>query len=260
MESTTDQRRVRMVVAYDGSGFHGFAANPGVTTVMGSLTEAVERVVRHRVALVGAGRTDAGVHAWGQVVSGDLDAATDLETLARRVNRQCGPAIAIRSIEWAPQDFHARFSATARTYRYQIWNDPAPNPLLATQMWHLSEPLAMHAMAAAADPLLGEHDFSSFCRRPDESASLVRRLLSIRWVDESPLLWCELRATAFCHQMVRSLVGLMVEVGRGRATPADVGFILRARDRARAPAIAPPQGLILWEVSYEGQRWDAVPP
>lgn len=258
MEPTTAQRRVRMVVAYDGSGFHGFAANPGVTTVMGELTAAVERVVRHRVALVGAGRTDAGVHAWGQVVSGDLDASVDLEALARRVNRQCGPRISVRSIDWAPDDFHARFSATARTYRYQIWNDPAPNPLLATQVWHLAEPLAVHAMVAAADPLIGEHDFSSFCRRPDAEASLVRRLLSIRWVDESPLLWCELRATAFCHQMVRSLVGLMVEVGRSRATPADVGEILRARDRSRAPAIAPPEGLMLWEVSYEGQRWDAA--
>jgi len=259
MESGRPQRRMRMLVAYDGAPFHGFAANPGVATVMGTLTEAVERIVRHRVDLVGAGRTDAGVHAWGQVISGDLDVDCDLGDLQRRINRLCGPHISVRGIEWAAPDFHARFAATARVYRYQIWNDPAPNPLMANQVWHITDPLRLSAMDAAGDPLIGEHDFSSFCRRPDPSASLVRRLLSIRWFDESPLLWCEIRGTAFCHQMVRSLVAVMVEAGRGRATPADVRSILIARDRQRLPAVAPAHGLILWEVSYEGRRWDAPP-
>jgi tRNA pseudouridine38-40 synthase len=256
-----------MVVAYDGGGFRGFAPNVGVRTVLGTLDEAIAKVVRSPIQLAGAGRTDAGVHAWGQVVSGELPADIDLGDLQRRLNRLCGPQISVRSIEWAPEGFHARFSATSRTYRYHIWNDPAPNPLLAGQSWQIDRPLALWAMKASSDVLIGEHDFSSFCRRPDpiidpdtgeeRPVSLIRRLLSIDWiVVEGPLLRCELTASSFCHQMVRSLVGTMVEIGLGRRSPAEMGLILRSRDRSTIPTVAPPQGLVLWSVSYEGQRWD----
>lgn len=253
---------VRMTVAYDGSGFRGFAENPGVDTVLGSLRRAVELIARQPIDLVGAGRTDAGVHAWGQVVSGSIPADIDLVDLQRRVNKLCGPHLAIREISLAPDGFHARFSATSRTYRYHIWNDPAPHPLLAGQSWHIGRPLRMWAMQAAGDPLIGEHDFSSFCRRPDgdrsAEVSLVRRMMSITWtVVEGPLLRCEITASSFCHQMVRSLVGTMVDVGLGRRTPAEMGAILRARHRSAAPTVAPPHGLVLWSVGYEGQRWDA---
>lgn len=253
---------VRMTVAYDGSSFHGFAENPGVETVQGALRTAVERVVRQPIALYGAGRTDAGVHAWGQVVSATIPAGVDLDDLARRVNKLCGPRLAVREISVAPEGFHARFSATSRTYRYHVWNDPAPHPLMAGQSWHIARPLRLWAMQAAGDPLIGEHDFTSFCRRPDGDrageVSLVRRLRSISWsAVDAPLLRCEITATAFCHQMVRSLVGTMVEVGLGRRTPAEVGAILRARDRSAAPTVAPPHGLVLWAVGYDGERWDA---
>ncbi len=257
------RRRVRLLLAYEGTGFHGFAANPGVRTVMGDLTAAVSMIVRTPVALTGAGRTDAGVHAWGQVVSGDLPADTDLAGLARRVNKLCGPDLSIRSAEWADDGFDARFSATWRQYRYHVWNDPAPHPLAARTSWHVPRPLALWAMQAAGDPLVGEHDFATFCRRPDAlpdgtAPSLVRRVLDMRWerLEDGPMLRFEIRATAFCHQMVRSIVGTLVDVGLGTHRPADVTAMLRARDRSAAGKVAPPQGLVLWQVGYDGTRWD----
>lgn len=257
-------RRASFVVAYDGTEFRGFAPNHGVRTVLGELTEAVERVVRRPVELVGAGRTDAGVHGWGQVVSGDLPDATDLDGLVRRLNKLCGPDIAVRSAAWVHRDFDARFSATWRQYRYHIWNDPAPNPLMARTAWHVHQPLDLVLMQAAVSPLIGEHDFTSFCRMPkmpdgQPPASMVRILHAIDWerIDGSPLLRMHIKASAFCHQMVRSICGTLVDVGLRKFTPADVNGILRAKDRSVAGQVAPPHGLVLWEVGYDGRRWDA---
>jgi tRNA pseudouridine38-40 synthase len=251
-------RRVRLVVAYDGAPFHGFAPNTGVRTVIGDLAVAVETVVRHPVKLTGAGRTDAGVHAWGQVVSGDLPAGTDLGDLVRRLNKLCAPAIAVRDADWVDDGFDARFSARWRQYRYEVWNAPVPNPLLAGRAWFVPQPLSLWAMQAACDPLIGEHDFTSFCRRPkvdpdEPEPSMVRRVLAARWSADDwngALLRFEIRANAFCHQMVRSIVGTLVDVGLGKASPGDVRGILVARDREAAGQVAPPHGLTLWEVGY----------
>lgn len=256
--------RVRLLVAYDGTDFHGFAPNPGVRTVLGSLTEAISTVTRVPFEPTGAGRTDAGVHAWGQVVSGDLPADTDLVDLQRRVNKLTGGAVVIRAADEAPEGFDARFSATSRTYRYHVWNDPVPHPLVARTSWHVVRPLELWALQAAGDPVIGEHDFSSFCRAPkvaegDPAPSLVRRVRSVSWrrLGSTPMLRFEVTATSFCHQMVRSLVGTMVDIGRGKRPPGEMTAILRARDRAAAPTVAPPHGLVLWEVGYDGVRWDA---
>jgi tRNA pseudouridine38-40 synthase len=249
--------RARLTVAYDGRDFHGFAANAGVRTVMGDLAAAIETVVREPVELTGAGRTDAGVHAWGQVVSGDLPDHVDLADLARRLNKHCAPAIAVRDAAWTDDDFDARFSATYRHYRYDVWNAPSPNPLLAGRAWFVAQPLARWAMTAAIDPLIGQHDFSSFCRRPkaapgEPEPSMVRRVLWARWSElEDPAhLRFEIRGTAFCHQMVRSIVGTLVDIGLGKASPGDMRGMLVARDRAAAGQVAPPYGLVLWEVGY----------
>ena len=252
-------RRARLLVAYDGTGFHGFAPNHGVATVLGVLTDAVSTVARAPAQLTGAGRTDAGVHGWGQVVTGDLPDDVDLADLARRVNKLCAPAIAVREATWVADDFDARFSAVWRRYRYHVWNHAAPNPLVARTSWHVALPLARWAMRAACDPIVGEHDFASFCRRPkvapgEPAPSLVRRVLDATWtpVRDTPMLRFEIRANAFCHQMVRSIVGLTVEVGLGRRTPGEVTSVLRARDRSAAGTVAPPHGLVLWEVGYDG--------
>jgi tRNA pseudouridine38-40 synthase len=265
--NAADVSRFRCVVAYRGTQFRGFAPNQGVRTVMGELSRAVDKVVRASVDLTGAGRTDAGVHAWGQVLSGDVPTGTDLADLQRRVNKLCSPDISIRSIEWAETGFDARFSATARRYRYHVWNDPTPNPLLADISWHVHRPLDFDAMRTAAAPLLGEHDFGSFCRKPKmpdgmEPASLVRILHEAEWsrIDGSPMLRFEIAGSAFCHQMVRSIVGTLVDIGLGRIHHTKMPGIVEARSRDAAGSVAPPSGLILWEVAYDGLRWDAIQP
>ena len=279
--------RWRLRVAYDGSGFHGFAAQEGLDTVAGALSAALSRVCRTPVTLTCAGRTDAGVHALDQVVHVDVPAerSAGLEpaALVKSCNSQVGPRIVVRSAEIAPEGFDARHSATARRYRYLVVNAPVPDPLLAGLTWHVADPLDLRAMTNAADALLGEHDFRAFCRRvPGTTAAdpIPRKVLDARWTrldgrpagartagtseldadDRSTGAWLapvvgdllafEIEANAFCHQMVRSLVGTLVDVGRARKRPSDILHILRSADRSQASQPAPPQGLTLMAVRY----------
>jgi tRNA pseudouridine38-40 synthase len=247
--------RVRLVVAYDGTGFHGFAANPGVRTVAGVLNEALAKVLRHPVRVTCAGRTDAGVHAWGQVVSFDARDDVDLPRVQRAVNHLLAPAVAVREAAVADASFDARHSAVARRYRYTVVNRPVPDPFLAATAWHVADPLDLATLRLACDPLIGEHDFSSFCRRPKVpegvSFSMTRRVRDARWHDLGDgVLRFDIEASAFCQQMVRSIVGLLVEVGVGKRRAGDVRGIIAARDRAVTAPPAPPQGLVLWEVLY----------
>lgn len=242
--------RVRATVAYDGTDFHGFAANDGVRTVVGELCRVLSLVARCEVELVGAGRTDAGVHARGQVISFDVPDGTDLTRVQRSTNKLLGTEIMLRDLTPAPEGFSARFDASWRRYRYGIDNRPVADPLTARTSWWVPQPLDIDLMRLACDPLIGEHDFTSFCRRPDAEASLVRRVLHARWFEDAPMLTFEIQATAFCHNMVRSIVGLLVEVGRGKRRAGDVAGLLRARDRSRAATVAPAHGLVLEEVAY----------
>ena len=249
--------RVRLVLAYDGTGFRGFAPNLGVRTVSGDLAGALGRVLGHDVTLTCAGRTDAGVHAWGQVVHFDTPAEPDLVALQRSLNKMLGPAVVVRAADVAPDGFDARHSATGRRYRYTVLNRPLPDPFLATTTWHVDDPLDQGSMTLACDPLIGEHDWSSFCKRPPGPdpergpRSMVRVVREAGWTDLGDgVVRFEIEASAFCHQMVRSLVGTLVAVGRGRARAGDIGALIRAKDRSQAAEPAPPHGLCLWEVSY----------
>ncbi len=244
--------RVRLLVAYDGGGYRGFALQPGVPTVGGALAGALERYLRHTVELTCAGRTDAGVHAWGQVVSFDARADVDPGGLQRAVNRALRPSIVVRSAEVAPERFDARRSAAARRYRYTVRNDPVADPFTAATAWHVPAPLDLAAMRLACDPLIGAHDFSSFCRRPpSDGASLVRVVRDARWVDlGGGMLRFDVEASSFCHQMVRSIVGTLVEVGTGKRRAGEMAAVVRARSRSAAGQLAPAHGLCLWEVEY----------
>jgi tRNA pseudouridine38-40 synthase len=264
-------QRWRLLIAYDGAAFRGFAAQPEIPTVAGALSQALERTARLSEAplITCAGRTDAGVHARGQVVHVDLPAAAATEGtwLARALNRQLAPRIVVRRADAVGPDFDARRSATARSYRYLVWNAPAPDPLLARLAWHVRDPLDLSSMRAASDVFLGTHDFRSFCRRPvgsDASRPLVRRVTTARWsldqgreatdadggTEETRLLRFEITAASFCHQMVRSLVGSLVEVGRGKENAAGLMERLRAVTRHRMPDPAPALGLCLVSVTY----------
>lgn len=249
--------RIRLVVAYDGSTFHGFAVNPGVRTVAGTLSAALGSVLGHRVDLTCAGRTDKGVHARAQVVTFDTTATDpDLVALTRSLNHMCGPAVAVTHAAVVPDDFDARFSALARRYRYQVFNREAPDPFLASTAWHFDAPLSLPSLVLACDALVGEHDFSAFCRRPKrrdgEVASLVRRVTEATWHDDGGgLLRFEIEAGSFCHQMVRAVVATLVDAGRGRIRAGEMLAIIRSRDRRRAANLAPPHGLTLWSVRYD---------
>lgn len=248
-----------MLVAYDGTGYHGFALQPGVPTVAGAISSALERALRHTVELTCAGRTDSGVHAWGQVVSFEARADADPVVLQRGLNRALRPGIVVRDLSVDSPEFDARRWATGRTYWYTVRNHPVADPFSARTAWHVPEPLDLAAMRLACDPLIGEHDFSAFCRRPPvRDPSLVRIVRDARWVDlGDSMLRFEIEASAFCHQMVRSLVGTLVEVGLGKKRAGDIAFILRSRSRQTAGQMAPPHGLCLQKVSYGGEGQSA---
>lgn len=257
-QPTVDMVRLRCTVAYHGKPFHGFALNAGVTTVAGTLADAFATVLRRPVEITCAGRTDRGVHARGQVISLDVPSGgLDLAALQRSVNRLLAPSVAISDATVVDDRFDARFSATGRHYRYLVRNGPVPDPFLVDRAWHVEHPLDRWALDLACDPMVGEHDFAAFCRRPKRAdgstPSLVRSVASARWTDDpSGCLRFEIEANAFCHQMVRSIVGTLVDVGLGRRKAGEVAGIVRGGDRGRAGGLAPPHGLILWSVDYEG--------
>jgi tRNA pseudouridine38-40 synthase len=247
---------LKLTVAYDGTDFRGFAAQPDQRTVEGALRDALGRVLRRDdVALTCAGRTDAGVHAWGQVVSlpldGDVVVALDAEKVAHAVTRQLAPEVVVRDAEVVDAPFDARHDAKWRAYRYTVVNRPAPDPFLARTSWWVPEPLDLSLLRLGADPFLGEHDFSTFCRKGPPGSSTVRRVLESSWHDLGDgVLRFDITATAFCWQMVRSIVGTLVDVGAGKIRPGELLGILRARDRNAAGRVGVPQGLCLWEVGY----------
>lgn len=253
--------RLRLVVAYDGTDFAGFATSPGVRTVAGEIGAALERICGHEVSLTCAGRTDAGVHAHGQVITVDLRSPPlAAAELGHRVDRMVGDEIAVRHADEVDEGFDARRSARARRYRYTILNRRTGDPLLRRSTWHVPTPeLDLAAMTAAATALHGTHDFSAFCRRivvrrPDGSTlelDRTRRVHHTTWVDLGDgLVRFDVEAASFCQQMVRSVVGSLVHVGSGRRDVAWFVDVVGSRDRTRAGPVAPPRGLCLWEVVY----------
>lgn len=253
--------RLALRVAYDGTDFRGFAPNPGVPTVAGEFQRALAQVMKYEPAITCAGRTDAGVHARGQILTIDLDQLrVTPEKFRHSLNGLTPDSITIADVWIVDPGFDARHSATGRTYRYTIENRRAADPLLRNQVWHVIRPLDVAAMEAASAEFLGTQDFSSFCRRKfviadgeQIEATRVRTVLSVRWeVDpvDTELLRFWISATSFCQQMVRSIVGTLHDVGSGRVEVGDFPAIFAAGDRNRAGTVAPPSGLVLWDVAY----------
>jgi tRNA pseudouridine38-40 synthase len=238
---------LKLVLAYDGTDFRGFARQPGARTVQGVLESALGRVLGSVPRISVAGRTDAGVHAEGQVVS--FEAEAEPERVERALNGMLGPEVVVRATR-APAGFDARRSARAREYRYRLRTAALPDPFTARYVWHRPGTYAVARMQRAARDLEGEHDFTSFSRAPKASASPVRRLdrLGVRRV--GGLIEFRARASGFLHQMVRSLVGTLVAVGEGKMEPETMAEVLEARSRAAAGPVAPPHGLTLVRVVY----------
>jgi tRNA pseudouridine38-40 synthase len=237
----------RLDLAYDGSGFHGYARQPDVRTVQGELEAALEPWTGG-VATFVAGRTDKGVHASHQVVSFTCD---DLETdrVVRSLNRRLAPEVAVRELREVAPGFHARFSATGRAYRYRILNTPVHDPFRAAVVWTFADPLDADAMHAAVQCLVGERDFAGFCRKQGDR-STTRSVEWAAWRRRDDLVELSIGASSFCHQMVRSIVAVSVEIGRARLPVAAMAEILASRDRRSGRGAAPPGGLTLVAVSY----------
>lgn len=228
----------RLLIAYDGSGFHGYARQPNVRTVQGDLETALSRLFSEVETSV-AGRTDRGVHASGQVVSFSSDDDVDHGLIVRSLNRQLAPEIAVLHAGEAAPDFSARFSAKARSYIYRVLNRAVPDPFLAATTWQVEWPLDVDLMNAAAASFVGLQDFASLCRRAGER-STVREVRRAEWTRTSDLLEYHVAASSFCHQMVRSMVALCVDVGRGKIDVETVPGMLAAHDRSAARGAAPP--------------------
>ena len=238
----------RIDLAYDGTDFHGYARQDNVPTIQAALEAALFRRTGVVVTSV-AGRTDRGVHATGQVVSFTVGDPIDEARLWRSLNRQLGPAIAVNAVVEAGGDFHARFSAVGRRYRYLILNKPVHDPLAARTSWHVAEPLDVAAMDRGIGHVVGAHDFASFCKKAP-GRSTIREVSEASWAAAGGFVELSIAANAFCHHMVRSIVSTSVEIGRGRLRPEAMRDILEARDRTRATGTAPALGLTLVSVDY----------
>jgi len=253
---------VAILLAYNGAPFHGFARQEGCRTVQGELESALETLAHRRIETVGAGRTDAGVHATGQVVSATIPASL-LEAGDRVVaslNALTPPAMVVRGVSRADDSFNARFDARARTYLYRIAQTPGPPVFMAPYCWYIAESLESEAMQKGADRLIGEHDFSSFCVARsardllEQDRSTSREITAITCDYEEimgeRMLTVTVAGNAFLHSMVRVIVGTLVEVGRGARPLEWVDEVLKARDRTQAGQTAPAQGLMLHHIDY----------
>jgi tRNA pseudouridine38-40 synthase len=252
---------IALTVAYDGERFAGFARQPGLSTVQGELERALSTVLRREVETVGAGRTDSGVHALGQVVSFDADGSEpEAGVLLRSLNALAGPSVVVREVRAARAGFSARFDAVRREYRYRIVSGAVPPIFLRDVAWWLKRELDVDAMRDAAAQLLGEHDFRSFCvTESAEGKRTVRRIDEIAIEREVVLgeecVVVRVTGNAFLHSMVRAIVGTLVEVGTGRREPGWVGDALQACDRSAAGPTAPAHGLTFWRVEYPEDVW-----
>jgi tRNA pseudouridine38-40 synthase len=243
--------RYRAVVEYDGTDLLGFQRQATGRTVQGELETALTRIGWQGRSIAGAGRTDSGVHASGQVVAFDLAWAHGPEALLRALNANLPSEVAVKAVEACAPDFHPRFSARARRYRYTLYNQPGRSPLAARYSWQVWPALDLAAMQAASQALLGRHDFATFGADPDQGTNTVRTVSVAEWHSE-PGGWFrfEIQAEAFLFRMVRSLVGALRRVGHGELSVAEFAALLAAADRAQCPPPAPPGGLCLIAVLY----------
>ena len=244
-------RTIKLVVQYDGSDYVGWQRQGKGVSVQGLIEQALAAIDGAPVTLHGAGRTDAGVHAIGQVASARVTSPIEDWQLVRALNAHLPDAIRITELVTVPDAFHARFSATAKTYEYRIWNGAAMPPFIRLYAWHIPEPLELAAMRQASEAIVGEHDFSGFRSAQSVNQTTVRRVWTAEWrAPGDGLLAFHISGEGFMRYMVRSLVGTLVEVGRGHRPASDMGRLLDTPDRSAAGRTAPAHGLFLVNVAY----------
>lgn len=243
-------RTLKLTIAYDGTRFVGWQRQAEGLSIQGLIEDALAAITGVAATVHGAGRTDAGVHAQGQVASVRVTSALEPQTLTRAINAHLPPDIRVLSVEDAAEGFHARFSARAKQYRYQIERSAVADPFRRAWTWHLPEPLDVEAMGAAARLLVGTHDFAAFQSAGAVVADTVRTITRSE-LSGGDLLVYEVSGTGFLRHMVRAIVGTLVEVGRGRRLPDSLADLLARGTRADAGPTAPAQGLFLVRVVYD---------
>lgn len=253
-------RNIKLVLAYDGTDFCGWQIQPDAPSIQGTLASAIGRITGEKVLPRGSGRTDAGVHALGQVAGFQTESVIPPANLLIALNDVLPHSIRVLEASEVAGDFHPRKSAKAKSYRYRMYRDAICPPFLARYVWHYPYPLHFASIAAAAPLIQGEHDFTSFTavdpERFDEQdddakkPSNIRTIFSSQWREEAGEFIYEVRGNGFLHHMVRNLVGTLLLVGKGTLKPADVTRILQARNRAAAGPTAPANGLYLVNVEY----------
>ncbi|HZQ69118.1 MAG TPA: tRNA pseudouridine(38-40) synthase TruA [Terriglobales bacterium] len=249
-------RNLKLVLAYDGSEFSGWQVQPGAPTIQGTLASVIGRLTGEKVLPQGSGRTDAGVHALGQVATFATDSHIPTQNFLTALNDLLPASIRVLEVAEAPLEFHARKSARGKTYRYRMYRESVCPPFLARYVWHYPYPLQEESMREAAAQVSGQHDFTSFAAvdpergRAEEEASNLREIFSSAWQREGDEFVYTVHGSGFLHHMVRNLVGTFVLVGKGTLQPADIGRILEARNRSAAGATAPASGLFLVNVDY----------
>jgi len=243
-------RTIRLTIAYDGTGFVGWQRQETGDSIQGLIEDALATIEGHIVTLHGAGRTDAGVHALAQVASARIGAELDDATLTRALNAHLPPAIRVDRVDTVADDFHARFSATGKSYEYRVWNGPAMPPFMRLYAWHVPQPLDLARMNDAARAIVGEHDFAAFQGTGGRTHSTVRRVTSAEWRADGAAVTFAIRGQGFLRHMVRSLAGTLIEVGHGRRPVDDLARLVAAPERSDAGRTAPPHGLFLVSVLY----------
>ncbi|ATF10786.1 tRNA pseudouridine(38-40) synthase TruA [Brevibacillus sp. HB1.4B] len=243
-------KRLRCVLAYDGTDFSGFQVQPDQVTVQGEIEAALNRVTGEDIQVFGSGRTDAGVHARGQVIHFDTSSNIPMDKWRFVLNNQLPDSIVIRTVEEVDASFHARFDVQVKEYRYCIDNTPVADVFRHRYADHVRFPLDVDAMQQAAHYLVGEHDFTSFCSAKTYVEDKVRTVYGVTVEKSGDEVWVTCRGNGFLYNMVRIIVGTLVEVGQGKRNPAELREILAACDREKAGKTAPAKGLIMWEVVY----------
>lgn len=249
-------RNLKITLAYDGFDLHGWQVQPGLPTVQGLLSAAIERVTGERLLPQGSGRTDAAVHALAQIASCAIESHIPTSNLVVALNDVLPKSVRLLAIEEVAPEFHARASAKAKIYRYRIWRGTICSPFLARYVYHHPYPLQEDAMAEVASAVIGEHDFTSFAAvdpergKDQQEVSNVRTVFASAWQREGEEFIYTVRGNGFLHHMVRNLVGTFLLVGKGTLRPEDVTWILETRNRSAAGPTAPAQGLYLVSVEY----------
>lgn len=251
MTLSNEKRRIRLDFEYLGSNYAGWQWQDNARSIQQAIEKALERLVNHPVRLTASGRTDAGVHAEFQPAHADISTKMTDEQVMLGLNAILPKDIAVKRAITVPDSWHARFSAVEKTYRYTILNRRAPSVFLHGRVWLVHSPLDVEAMRRGAECLLGEHDFSSFRAAGCAAKHPVRTLKRIEIAKEGEIINFTLTSEGFLKQMVRNIVGTLVEVGRGRMAPENVAEILKECDRTKAGPCAPPEGLTLVDVKYD---------